>query len=136
MRIQTRLFLGTALLVLALMAVQWWLHVRQLRAVESELGVVAASVGKDIIRAGSGTFVSELKVEGDPVVWVDGDDCAPEDVGAEVRHDVRVIVIPEQADAEVTHRITRKVLRRPPDSHVELDEEGIRVEADRASALK
>jgi len=39
MRIQTRLFFGTALLVLVLTATQWLLHRRQLAAIERELKV-------------------------------------------------------------------------------------------------
>ena len=60
MRLQTRLFFGTAALVLALMATQWWLHQRQLRAVETELGTVAAAVGKDILTFSPETLAPEL----------------------------------------------------------------------------
>jgi len=49
MRIQTRLFLGTALPLLALVGAQWWLHQRQVRSLERELGVVATSVGRDVL---------------------------------------------------------------------------------------
>jgi signal transduction histidine kinase len=49
MRIHTRLFLGTALLVLVLTAIQWLLHRRQLAAIERELGAVATAVGKGIL---------------------------------------------------------------------------------------
>jgi len=49
MRIQARLFLGTALLVLALMGVQWWLHVQQLRALEQQLATVATSVSEGLL---------------------------------------------------------------------------------------
>lgn len=49
MRIQTRLFFGTALLVLVLTATQWLLHRRQLAAIERELGAVATAVGKGIL---------------------------------------------------------------------------------------
>lgn len=49
MRIQTRLFLGTALLVLVLTATQWSLHRRQLVAIERELSAVATAVGKGIL---------------------------------------------------------------------------------------
>lgn len=50
MRIQTRLFLGTALLVLALTGLQFWLHARQLRSIEGDLTRVATTVGERILR--------------------------------------------------------------------------------------
>ncbi len=93
MRIQTRLFLGTALLVLALMATQWWLHLRQLRAMEAELGAVAASVGKDILQFGPNTFVREGNQEAHGMVWVDGQEIEEGDgvrVERLIRHDVHV----------------------------------------------
>jgi signal transduction histidine kinase len=49
MRIQTRLFLGTTLLVLSLMLVQWWIHERQMKAIEREIGTVATSVGRHFL---------------------------------------------------------------------------------------
>ncbi len=49
MRIQARLFMGTALLVLSLTGVQWWLHQRQLRAMQRELATVAVSVGEHLL---------------------------------------------------------------------------------------
>jgi signal transduction histidine kinase len=49
MRIQARLFLGTAVLVLALMGIQWWLHVRQLGAIQRNLGDVASTVGAEML---------------------------------------------------------------------------------------
>lgn len=60
MRIQTRLFLGTAMLVLALTAVQWWLHQRQLAAVESELSAVATAVRTFRSTMQQGALVSGL----------------------------------------------------------------------------
>ncbi len=56
MRIQTRLFLGTAALVLAVMGLQWWLYARQLRSIEEDLTNVAASVGKDVLVGGIRPF--------------------------------------------------------------------------------
>ncbi len=56
MRIQTRLFLGTAALVLALMGLQWWLYSRQLQAIEDELSHVATSVGKGVLTAEMAIF--------------------------------------------------------------------------------
>jgi len=49
MSIRTRLFAGTAALVLALTAVQWWLHARQLEQTERALGRVATSVGRGLL---------------------------------------------------------------------------------------
>ena len=60
MRIQTRLFLGTAALVLALMALQWWLYARQLRG---EPPLHAASLGSPI-------FVESWN-GGSPLNWVE-----------------------------------------------------------------
>ncbi|MCP4895383.1 MAG: HAMP domain-containing histidine kinase [bacterium] len=54
MRIQARLFLGTTILVLSLMAVQWWVHVRQVRAIQNELGSIATSVGRHFLMADFG----------------------------------------------------------------------------------
>lgn len=51
MRIRTRLFLATAALVLALVGVQGWLHVRQVRALQEETARVAASVGEQLVLA-------------------------------------------------------------------------------------
>lgn len=72
MRIQTRLFLGIAVLVLVLTACQWWLHVRQLRAVERRLSEVATTVGK-------GLLVGELDFVANRFA-MPGADCEPEDV--------------------------------------------------------
>jgi signal transduction histidine kinase len=49
MRLQTRFFLGTSALVLAVMAAQWWLHMRQLGALPAAVGAVATSVGRDLL---------------------------------------------------------------------------------------
>jgi len=49
MRLQTRFFLGTSVLVLAVMAAQWWLHMRQLGALPAVVGAVATSVGRDLL---------------------------------------------------------------------------------------
>jgi len=134
MRIQTRLFLGTALLVLALMATQWWLHLRQLRAMEAELGAVAASVGKDILQFGPNTFIREGNMETHGMVWVDGQEIEEVDgVRYErmIRHDVHVAVIPEGSDAELTERITKQVIRTSPDGSAVVDGKAVRVQAKR-----
>ncbi len=111
MRIQTRLFLGTALLVLTLMAVQWWLHLRQMRAMEAELGAVAAAVGKDILQFGPATLLPGLNKEAHGMVWVDGESIDGAEVEGQVRRDVRVVVIPEDSEATITRHITDRVVR-------------------------
>ena len=60
MRIQTRLFLGAAVLVLALMGLQWWLYARQLRSIEDDLTRVATSVGEGILTAENVFFGNDL----------------------------------------------------------------------------
>ncbi len=49
MRIGTRLFIGTATVVLAVIGVQWWLQIRQLRALQHDLADVAVSVGESFV---------------------------------------------------------------------------------------
>jgi signal transduction histidine kinase len=56
MRIQTRLFVVIASLVLALVVLQLWLHQRQLKAMERGLGMVATSVGRDLMTWRFDTF--------------------------------------------------------------------------------
>ena len=72
MRIQTRLFLGTAALVLALMALQWWLYARQLRSIEDEVTRVATTVGTRILSAERAIF-GEALLAGHHDFWVDTD---------------------------------------------------------------
>lgn len=131
MRIQTRLFLGTALLVLALMATQWWLHLRQLRDMEAELGAVAASVGKDILKFGPNTFMREFNQETHGMVWVDGEEIESVELEPLIRHDVHVAVIPEGADVELTETITKQVIRTSPDGTAVVNGSRVRVQADR-----
>lgn len=72
MRIQTRLFLGTALLVLALTGTQWWLHRRQLAAIEREVGAVAQAVGKGVLEERVEVLVhrlEDLPLEGGTIRW-------------------------------------------------------------------
>lgn len=52
MGLRARLFTGTTALVLALVAVQWWLQSRQLTAIQRELAVVAGSVGEGLVLHG------------------------------------------------------------------------------------
>jgi uncharacterized membrane protein YhfC len=73
MRIQTRLFLGTAALVVVLTATQWWLHRRQLVAIEHELGAVATAVGKGILDERVQVLVQRLGSDDEQVrtmTWV------------------------------------------------------------------
>jgi len=73
MRIQARLFLGTSLMVLALMSVQWWIHHRQLREIERQLGAVAASVGEGLLNQTAHVLApSSVLVPGYPRgMWVE-----------------------------------------------------------------
>ena len=110
MRIQTRLFLGTALLVLALMAVQWWLHTRQLRRIEDQLATVATSVGKDILNSVPPFLVGQVdspRAEG-PMWWMpDQPETTPDDALPRFR----VLVIPSEDDDVVTHHVERRITR-------------------------
>lgn len=54
-RIRTRLFVMMALLVGALLGVQWWLQMSQMRALEAELARVAAQVGQSLVGGGMQT---------------------------------------------------------------------------------
>jgi signal transduction histidine kinase len=103
MRIQTRLFLGTAALVLALMGLQWWFYARQLRSIEEELTNVAASVGKDVLTAEFAFFGgAEATVESS--VWLSADedgvdtDLLPVTEEGEAEKNVQVVVIPAPPD--------------------------------------
>jgi len=131
MRIQTRLFLGTALLVLALTAAQWWLHLRQLRAVEAELGAVAASVGKDILQFGPEVLMPRLNHATHGMVWVDGGEIDGAQTQHIVRRDVHVAVIPEGSDSELAQRITERVIRTLPEGEGETCADEIRLRAER-----
>ncbi len=71
MRLQTRLFLGAAALVLAMAAAQWFIVARQLRAVEREVGTVASSVGEELLTSPV-LFVRGFSVNSTPpLTWVD-----------------------------------------------------------------
>ncbi len=62
MRIRTQLFLGTAALILSLVGIQWWLQLRQLKAIEREVNEVAKSVGERVIL--SNAFFSRFDTNG------------------------------------------------------------------------
>jgi signal transduction histidine kinase len=92
MKIQTRLFLIIGTLVLAVVALQLWLHQRQLRAMEKGLGAVAGSVGRDLM---AWHFDGLVEFTGEADVFVHDVD---HDLGAP---SMKVFVVPEP-DAEAT----------------------------------
>ncbi len=121
MKIQTRLFFGTAVLVLALMGLQWWLYARELRSIEEDLTGVAKIVGEGIL--GSRSFVFNPGGGGAATsgVWISGDEVEPvppADPDGSVQHEgrdseVMVVPVPPPADrprapgeAEVRHEVT------------------------------
>lgn len=107
MRIQTRLFLGTAFLVLALMGMQFWLYARQLRSIEDGLTRVATSVGRGILTE---DFFGRFPAGGE---GVDGG-------GADARLDKVVIVEHVQVEdvGGEERRLIRREVRSPEDSAV------------------
>ena len=117
MRIQTRLFVGTAALVLALTATQWLLHRRQLAAIERELGVVATAVGKGILEQELEVLIKHQRVAeleaAKAMVWVEDHGTArsvegiPHGEGSEVA----VVTVPRQR-AEVELERVEQVLRQ------------------------
>ena len=123
MRIQTRLFLGTALLVLALMGLQFWLYARQLRSIEDDLTRVATTVGKGILTE---DFFGPLPSGGDG-----GDGSAAD---GQPRH----VVVVEQAQVEGAGgeqpRVIRREVRSPEDSTVRHEFEWIMKDGEAAVA--
>ena len=95
MRIQTRLFLGTAALVLALVAVQWWLHLRQLGTIERGIGSVATAVGQRILAEDFQVFVQQLDSihASEAPLWVASDGVTA--IGEAVEDDVQVVTMPD-----------------------------------------
>jgi len=116
MRIQTRLFLGTAALVLALMALQWWLYARQLRSIEDEITRVATTIGTRVLSAEREIF-GEALFAGARNVWVNTDGSAEIDVEtgstdeAGKDTDVQVVMVPHPADPHVVEYEGKRVLR-------------------------
>lgn len=117
MRIQTRLFLGTAALVLALMALQWWLYARQLRSIEDEVTRVATTVGTRVLSAERAIFGDAL-FAGTDNVWVDAEGVAKLDTEAGSSHevekdtDVRVVMVPHPPTPNLVEHDGRRVMRR------------------------
>ncbi len=98
MRIRTRLFLGTAGLVVGLMAAQWWLHQRQLRSVERAVGIVATTVGRGMLQSrfqlvttGGGTNGASWVSPPPPVGGPDGDAVGTRRVGVVVVDAIRPV---------------------------------------------
>ena len=102
MRIQTRLFLGTAALVVVLTATQWWLHRRQLVAIEHELGAVATAVGKGILDERVQVLVQRLGSDDEQVrtmTWVGNGPAADNhgDSAPRLQPELDVVVVPDEA---------------------------------------
>jgi signal transduction histidine kinase len=117
MRIQTRLFLGTAALVLALMALQWWLYARQLRSIEDEVTRAATTVGTRVLSAERAIFGGAI-FAGTHKVWVNTDG-ETEFVGeagrtheVESDKDVQIVMVPQPANTRVAENKGKRVLRR------------------------
>ncbi|MEE4271132.1 MAG: HAMP domain-containing sensor histidine kinase [Thermoanaerobaculales bacterium] len=134
MKLQTRLFLGTAVLVLTLVAVQWWLHLRQLRIVEGQLGEVAASVGKDILQAGPRIRVFRPDDHEGEVYWFENDGATGDELGVQVHEDVMVTLVPDGEDGDAARRVTRRTVRLTPEdgveSNIEVRAEVIKMDVD------
>ena len=117
MRIQTRLFLGTAALVLALMALQWWLYARQLRSIEEEVTRAATTVGTRVLSAERAIFGQALvagahnvRISTDEDAEVDGTSGSAGAVGTD--SNVQVIVVPHLADPGISEHEGKRVIRR------------------------
>ncbi len=106
MRIQTRLFVGTAALVLALMALQWWLYSRQLRSIEDEVTRAATTVGTHLLSAERAIFSG----------FAFQTDTTRLDAGGtrnvETTPDVRVLVVPKPVQTENLEANAQRVIHR------------------------
>jgi HAMP domain-containing protein len=117
MRIQTRLFLGTAALVLALMALQWWLYMRELRSIEDDVTRVATKVGTHVLSAERAIY-GEVRFGDTGNVWVNVDNSVASDdevdsgAGVDTNADVRVMMVPGPAVQKVVDHDGKKVIRR------------------------
>jgi len=117
MRIQTRLFLGTAALVLALMALQWWLYARQLRSIEDEVTRVATTVGTRVLTAERAIF-GKVFLHGAQSLWVDVDGHAKivrqveENAESESATDPRIIGGPETRRPDVAEDGSKRVIHK------------------------
>jgi signal transduction histidine kinase len=117
MRIQTRLFLGTAALVLALMGLQWWLYARQLRSIENEVTRVATTVGTSVLTA-ERAFFGKVFLHNAHELWIDVNGDAqileePSDTSVVGRDtDLRIVRVPETAQAGTEERQSERVIRK------------------------
>jgi signal transduction histidine kinase len=109
--------LGTAALVLALMALQWWIYSRQLRSIEDDVTRVATTVGSRILSGERAIFAgAHLAKTGD--VWVDADGAVHhgEEAAAvgevESEHEVRVMMIPAPSKIKISEDEGKKIIRR------------------------
>jgi signal transduction histidine kinase len=122
MRIQARLFLGTAALVLALMGLQWWLYARQLRSIEDDLTDVAATVSTGVLSAEMAMF-GEVVVKDADGIWVEADrmelnhEFTTHDPEATPEGDVRVYMVPAPKPDGATEPEGRRILRRQIEEH-------------------
>jgi len=113
MRIQTRLFLGTAALVLALMGLQWWIYSRQLRSIEGDLGRVATTVGREILSGDLNVFFDETGAEVEAhtgLAWVAAERIPATDEEMMMRVNAPVVVLPEGAKVKVRHFVEQKIV--------------------------
>jgi signal transduction histidine kinase len=117
MRIQTRLFLGTAALVLALMGLQWWLYARQLRSIEDEVTRVATTVGTSVLSAERAIF-GKVDFHDGHDLWVDVNGNAqildePSDTSAAERDtDLRIVRVPKTEYASTEENQSERVIRK------------------------
>jgi signal transduction histidine kinase len=124
MRIQTRLFLGTAALVLALMAIQWWIYARQLRSIEDEVTRVATTVGTSVLSAEREMFGGLVMGSGEDL-WVDvdadlladsGEEGTKAAQGEDEKDQYSFVMVHDPAAEHVEHdekRVIRREFARP-----------------------
>ena len=134
MRIQTRLFLGTAALVLALMGLQWWIYSRQLRSIEGDLGRVATTVGREILSGDLNVFFDESDGGAEAhagLSWVAAERIPATDEITKSGVDAPVVVVPEGAKVGVKHFVTQTIVVDGVPSELEkVVEEGCEVRVD------
>ena len=122
MRIQTRLFLGTAALVLALMGLQWWIYSRQLRSIEGDLGRVATTVGREILSGDLNVFFDETGAEVEAhtgLAWVAAERIPATDEEMMMRVNAPVVVVPEGAKVKVRHFVEQRIVTEGEESESE-----------------
>ena len=113
MRIQTRLFLGTAALVLALMGLQWWIYSRQLRSIEGDLGRVATTVGREILSGDLNVFFDEIDSDAEAhtgLAWVTAEGIPATDEETKGRLEAPVVLVSEGEKVEVKHFVKQRIV--------------------------